>query len=199
MIPTRGKKKEKPVSDKKPDRHVPRKMTPTRLENIALHYLDRYATSAENLRRVLTRRVQKAAYHHETDLEECAGWIDALIVRYLQCDLLDDHAYARAQAASQNRRGKSLRAIRAMLNTKGVPAPIIDEAVEGLTEDHSNPDLDAAIAYARRRRIGPYRTRETDEKGQQKELAAFARAGFSYGIARLIVAADTVEDINQDV
>jgi len=199
MITTEGDKKKTPAGDKKPDRRVPRKMTQSRLENIALHYLDRFATSAENLRRVLTRRVRKTAYHHETDLEQCTGWISALIERYQQCNLLDDVAYARAQAASHNRRGKSVRAIRAMLTTKGVPAPIIDEALEGLSEDHADPDLAAAMAYARRRRIGPYRTRERPEKDRENELAALARAGFSYGIARKIVTAETIEDVYQSV
>ncbi len=183
---------------KKSDRKIPRKMTPARLENIALHYLDRFSTSAENLRRVLIRRAHKAAYHHDTDLEECGAWIDALIARYQECDLLDDKAYAQAQATSLNRRGKSVRAIGAMLYKKGVAAPIIDAVLGSLAEDHEDPDLAAAVAHARRRRLGPYRTRDVDDKGREKELAAFARAGFSYGVAKRIVAADTVEEIEDD-
>ncbi len=174
-------------------------MTPARLENIALHYLDRYSTSAENLRRVLARRVWKTAYHHpDTDIEEYASLIDDLIRRYQECHMLDDPAYARAQATSQNRRGKSIRAIRAALATKGLTAPVIDDAVAILGEEDADPDLAAALAHARRRRIGPYRTRDIDDKGREKELAALARAGFSYGIARRIVAANTVEEIEND-
>lgn len=196
---TNGNKKQKSTGDTKTGRPVPRKITPTRLENIALHHLDRFASSANNLRRVLNRRAQKSALHHEdTDLEECAGWIDNLIVRYLECGLLDDTAYARAQAISHNRRGKSLRAIRALLGQKGVTPPDIDIALEGLKEDHGDADLAAAIAYARRRRIGPYRPQYVDDKGLQKELAALARSGFSYGIAKRIVMAQTVEEIEQD-
>jgi len=199
MAMTNGKIKEKSVGDTKTGRPTPRKITPARLENIALHHLDRFATSANNLRRVLSRRAQKSAYHHEdTDLEECATWIDNLISRYQECGLLDDPAYARAQAISHNRRGKSLRAIRALLSQKGVTAPDIDVALEGLNEDHVDADLAAAIAYARRRRIGPYRTKDIDDKGLEKELSALARSGFSYGIARRIVTAETVEDIDPD-
>jgi len=58
----------------------PRKPTAQRLANIALHHLDRYASSAENLRRVLERRVFKAARHYEHfDMDAAKGWIDALM------------------------------------------------------------------------------------------------------------------------
>lgn len=42
----------KPVSPRKK-----RKITPERLKNIALYYLERFDSSADNLRRVLNRRV----------------------------------------------------------------------------------------------------------------------------------------------
>ncbi|MCG8547040.1 MAG: RecX family transcriptional regulator, partial [Alphaproteobacteria bacterium] len=41
-------------------RKRPRKVTPASLERAALHYLQRFATSSENFRRVLTRRVQRS-------------------------------------------------------------------------------------------------------------------------------------------
>ena len=52
-----------------PDRKraAPAKITATSLNNIALHYLERFASSAENLRRVLLRRVRRAAAHHGSD------------------------------------------------------------------------------------------------------------------------------------
>ena len=73
-------------------RKIPRKVTPTSLENIALYYLQRFATSSENLRQVLMRRVRRSAKHHETDVEACAQMIDELTKRYLKSGLLDDGA-----------------------------------------------------------------------------------------------------------
>ncbi len=83
-----------------------------------------------------------------------------------------------------------------MLARKWVAAAVIEEAVEGLAENHRDPDLAAALTYARRRRFGPYRTRQINDKEREKELAALARAGFSYAIAARIIAADTVEDLD---
>ena len=70
------------------------------LERWALHYLGRYASSAENLRRVLTRRVRR---RYPQAVRAAAPMIVALIARYRESGLLDDAVYAaaRVQAALQ--------------------------------------------------------------------------------------------------
>ncbi len=186
-----------PSGTKKKKIKIARKMTPGRLENIALHHLDRYATSAENLRQVLSRRAWKSARDNDTDLDQYKTWIDDLIARYQVSGLLDDATYARAQSETLHRRGKSIRAIAAVLLKKGVPGYLVDEALASLANDTEDPDLMAALGYARRRRFGPYRTRDIDDKGRHKELAALAWAGFSYAIANRIINAETVEEIEQ--
>ncbi len=178
-------------------RKVPRKITPTSLENAALYYLGRFATSSENLRQVLLRRIARSARHHDTDTDACAGWVDELIGRYLASGLLDDGAYARAQAASLNRRGKSVKAIRLRLRQKAVASDIIDDTLAGLAQETGEPDLCAAIAYARKRRIGPYRNPDKGEKNRDRELAALARSGFSYALSRRIVEAESTDELEQ--
>lgn len=174
---------------------IPRKVTPTSLDNAALYYLGRFATSSQNLRQVLLRRVGRAAKHHDTDVQACALMIDELIERYLGSGLLDDAVYARAQGASLNRRGKSVRAIRGWLRQKSVPVDIIEDAIGALSAEIGEPDLAAAIAYARRRRFGPYRNKDKTQDSRDKELAAFARSGFSYGLARRIVEASDIDEL----
>ncbi len=183
----------------KPRRKIPRKVTPTSLENIALYYLERFATSSENLRQILSRRVLRSAKHHKTDIEACDQLIDELILRYVDSGLLDDAAYARTQAASLNRRGKSIRAIRIRLRQKGVRSNIIEETLEVLAHEIGEPDLAAAIAYARKRRLGPYRGSSNKPENKDKELAALARNGFSYSLARRIVEADNIDELENVV
>ena len=77
-------------------RRQPRKVTQQSLHNAALHYLERYASSADNLRRVLMRRVRRSALVHDTDPEEGARLIDELVTRFEAAGLLDDRAYAAA-------------------------------------------------------------------------------------------------------
>lgn len=188
-----GEDKKKYPGERRPK--IPRKISATSLDNAALYYLGRYATSSQNLRRVLVRRVARAAKHHDTDIEACTLMVDQLITRYLEAGLLDDVLYARTQGASLNRRGKSLRVIRGWLAQRGVDPDIIDDAIKALSREVGEPDLAAAIAYARRRRFGPFRQKDKTPQQQDKELAAFARAGFSYGLARRIVQAANQDEL----
>jgi regulatory protein len=168
-------------------RRPPRRVTPDHLENVALHYLQRFASSSANLRRVLMARVERSARAHGTDREEGARWVDALIERYLRSGLLDDRAYAEARAASLHRRGASARTIRQKLAAKGIDRDRAAAAVAAVDADiPGDMDLAAATALARRRRLGPFR-RENREAHRQRDLAALGRAGFDCETARRVV------------
>src|SRR3546814_13752721 len=95
-------------ADAKRQRHRkgPRKATADSLANAALFYLQRYASSAENLRRVLMRRVERSVRAHGTDRAEGAALVDRLVARYREAGLLDDGAYAemRVQRRAEGRR-----------------------------------------------------------------------------------------------
>jgi regulatory protein len=167
-----------------------REIAPELIERWALGYLGRYASSSENLRRVLMRRALKFS----AEAAPAAGeLIDALIARYRQSGLLDDAAYAAARVQSLHRRGESMRVMRARLAAKGVTAADTDEAVAGLRAGTSDPDLIAACAFARRRRLGPYRRSDSDHA---RELAAFARAGFSRRVAEAVLACADLEAVD---
>lgn len=177
----------------------PRKVTARRLENIALHYLQRFATSAENLRRVLMRRVDRSAYHHDTDRDEGAAWVDDLVARYLKSGLLDDHAYAEGRTTALLRRGVAPRTIRQRLHEKGVDPEAIDAALRAAAEENPDLDLVAAIRLARRRRLGPYRLGDDRGERRDKDLAALARAGFTYDTALAVIDAETPEALEDGV
>src|SRR6516162_6853244 len=80
---------------------------PELLERWALGYLGRYASSAENLRRVLIRRARR---HAPEATQQVRAQIDAIVARYRESWLLDDAAYAAARMDSLHRRGDSLAA-----------------------------------------------------------------------------------------
>ncbi|MBF0247257.1 MAG: RecX family transcriptional regulator [Alphaproteobacteria bacterium] len=183
----------------KPGPRTPRRITPERMANIALHYLERYASSAENLRRVLERRVYKASLHHpDMDAAAARGWIEDLIARYRSAGLLDDAAYAENRARSLMARGLAARSIRMKLLEKGVGSDDIDAALAALTEETADPELHAAVKLARRRRLGPY-TPDADKRAERRDrdLAALARAGFSYDMARRVVDADDPQELEE--
>lgn len=185
------------------ERRAPRRITPTYLDNYAKFYLERYASSAENLRRVLYRRVWKSCAHHGTDEGEAQGWVDDLVTRYVGAGLVDDRNYAEGRTRALFRQGVPPVMIRRRLQAKGVAEADIDRALDLLVEDAPVPELAAAIAFARRRRFGPYRTHmgrsrmgdagDARAERREKDLAAMARAGFTYDMARRVVDADSVD------
>lgn len=170
----------------------PKPVTKDRLANIALHYIERFASSAANLRRVLMRRVDRSARLHGTNAAEGARWVDALIERYLRSGLLNDRVYAEAVTQSLRRRGASTRMVKQKLATKGVDAGTVDAALDAAGGSGDESDLKAAFAYARRRRLGPFAPAATRKDRRQRDMAALGRAGFSYATARKVV--DAKED-----
>jgi regulatory protein len=171
-------------------RRGPQPVTAPRLEKAALHYLERFASSSANLKRVLMRRVMRSARVHGSDAAAGEQLVDDIIQRYLCAGLLDDAAYAAQQAASLRRRGASRHVIRGKLAAKGIGRALVEGAIESVVGEEGGGDLAAAAALARRRRLGPYRASETRIAYRHKDLAALARAGFSLELARRVLAAD---------
>ena len=166
----------------KPIRKPPRKVTPAYLQRAAMAYLERYSSSAENLRRVLRRKVDKRCRLRGEDPAEFHEMIDEVVAKSLRSGLIDDTRYAEARVTNLRRRGGSARAIQAKLSAKGIDRSTIAAVLEGEEGDEET----AARALARRRKLGPYRPGERAPY-RDKDLAALARAGFRFDLAKAIV------------
>ncbi|WP_417432091.1 regulatory protein RecX [Kiloniella sp.] len=181
-----------------PKRKVPRKATAKYLGNVARFYLERYATTEVGLRRYLMRKVNLSAKEHGTIPQEGAEIIEGLISKFRGLNFLNDARYAEGRSGSLHRKGMSLRAIRQDLSLKGVPEDLANNAIDLIREESSNPDLEAAISYARRRRLGPYRTDDKREERRDKDLAALGRKGFSFAIAERVILAYDIEELEAE-
>jgi len=159
---------------------------PALIERWALHYLERFSSSAENLRRVLQRRARRRLGPDHRVAADTMAAIDALVARYCAAGMIDDAAYAASRARERLRRGQSLPKIRAALTAKGIGAEDAAAAIRALSEEAADPELAAACAFARRRRLGPYRRQ--GDADRNRELAAFARAGFGRRAAAAVLA-----------
>lgn len=179
-------------------RKLPRKATPAYLERAALFYLDRYATSADNLRRVLRRKVARSARVHGSDPAEGEEAVEALIERFLGAGLLDDARYAEGRARRLARRGQPLQVIRLQLLQKGVGEDEIAAALAGLGAEAGDPELAAALAYARRRRLGPFRAGAQRAAQRERDLAALARRGFAPDLALKVIDAESPEALEAE-
>jgi regulatory protein len=175
---------------------------PTRaaLHEAALAYLARGAASADSVAKTLARRTAnwaRRATRAGRDADEVATEaaaarevIESIVARLGEVGLVNDSAFAASRARRMTRAGRSRRAILAHLAHKGVDAEIVREAAPR----DASAELDAAIAFARRRRIGPFAReeelaveRDARRDAERKALGAMARAGFDFGVCERVL------------
>ncbi len=146
------------------------------LQAAALRYLGQRGASRAQLARVLRRRVDRdARRREEAPPPEADEWIDEILTKMEGWGYLDDAKYAADKAKAMRRRGASRRKIQAKLAEKGIDRQLADEALE---EEEGDAERAAADKLVKRRKFG------RDPERRQKELAALARAGFSYDVAK---------------
>jgi regulatory protein len=170
-------------------------ITVAALHEAALGYLACYAASTARLRRVLERRVKRRCADRD-GIEAARRNIVEVIARLTAQGYLEDGRYAAARAESLVRQGRSRRWIEARLAADGIAPAMIRAAVTGMAG--AQTELAAAIAFARRRGLGPFRKIKHRSKGDpkaeaRKEQAAFARAGFDRGMARTVLEAASAD------
>ena len=166
-----------------------RKLAPADLKDAALHYLGRYAASTTRLRQVITRRIARSAKANEFDPQPLLEELERVIAMLTRTGLLNDASFAEGRARSLNRRGGSRRQIAAKLAAAGVARATTADALAGVEAELPDAEFAAALAYAKRRRLGVFRTKrdETPER-RRKDLMAMARAGFALDLARRALA-----------
>ena len=173
-------------------------MTRDRLFNIARFHMERFSCTAAHLRSVLARRADRALKAHGGDRAEALRWIEEAVQSLVRAGVLDDARFALTLAQSLRRKGRAPARIRIALLAKGVPREDIDRAI---TESAGPGDEDdayaAALAYIRRRRLGPFRPKDRAKpdarearQQAQKDLAAVVRRGFSIDVARKVLTAE---------
>ena len=166
------------------DRPVP--YTQSSLENAALHYLERFDSSSANLRRVLLRKVSRAAGANDSPGDDALAMVEAVIAKLCGLGYVDDRRYANAKAHALRSRGSSARKVEAGLAAKGVGRDLIRQAMDSLDEPSEDGELKAAMTFARKRRLGPFRGQDR-ALNRQKDLAAMGRAGFDWSVAKQVI------------
>jgi regulatory protein len=193
-------------SSRKPQAKNDKKKRPvTRdyLFNAGAYYLQRYASSEANFRRVLMRKIYRRDQGDVSD-EDIGLWLDETCEKFRKVGALDDDKYAEGKVRSMRRAGKSASFIRNALRAKGVDMAFVDSALDNHEAiDPGDDDWTAAVTFARRKAFGPYTRYRGDEQEmslqlRNRQLSSFARAGFNFGYARTIVDAKTIDELIKD-
>ena len=151
----------------------------SRLNELALRYVGRFATTRAKLRAYLQRKIRERGWAPERrpDLETIAD-------RFAELGYIDDAAFALAKSRALTGRGYGKRRVAQALRVAGV-----DEADGETALDHADVEaVTAALRFAERRRLGPYSANATtDPKDREKALTAMVRAGHGFGLAKAIL------------
>lgn len=163
-------------------RTAPRKdlpaLDPERLERLALRYVERYATTRAKLRSYLTRKLRERGWECDAQPD-----LEALADRLSRLGYVDDRAFAAMKSDALSRRGYGPRRVVMALRHAG----IADEQLPDAGEEEA---WEAALRFARRRKIGPFAADRPDRPGREKALAAMLRAGHALAVARRLVDAE---------
>ena len=159
------------------ERKPPKPIDAARLEELALAYVARFATSAVKLERYLKRKLRERGWDGEREPDT-----GAMVARYVELGYVDDAAFARARGGSLLRRGYGPRRVREALGEAG-----IDEAIREEVRPDEGTERRAALAMARKRGFGPFGRDTIDRERRRKQIAAMLRAGHPLDSAREMV------------
>ena len=150
------------------------------MQALALAYVGRYATSRAKLARYLRRKLALQGWEGEEEPP-----VDEVVARCAELGYVDDAGFAVARGASLGRRGYGERRVTETLRAAGIE----DDAAAPAREAAREGALAAALAYARRRGIGPFADGPADPQERQRAIGRLMRAGHSPAIALRVASA----------
>ena len=149
------------------------------LQELALRYVGRYATTRAKLGAYLARKVRERGWDDVRGPEA-----EAIARRFAELGYIDDAAFALSRSRALAGRGYGKRRLLEKLYAAGV-----DEEDSAAAREHADQEaVSAALRFAERRRIGPFASaKSTDRRDQERAVAAMVRAGHGFALARAIV------------
>ena len=156
-------------------------LTAEKLEETALNYVGRFATSRAKLLSYLKRKLRERGWSGEGEPP-----LDALIERLARLGYVDDRAFALSKARSLASRGYGERRVAQALTIAG-----IDDEDRGDARDFAEAGaVEAALRFARRRSVGPFAASHPEPAERERALAAMIRAGHRFALAKAIMNMD---------
>lgn len=149
------------------------------LEELALRYVGRFATTRAKLTIYLKRKLRERGWEGEGEPDP-----GAIAERMARLGYVDDAAYALSKSRALTDRGYGPNRVRESLRAAGVNK----EDAEPADELAQGERVNAALHFARRRRLGPYGSEPLEREARQRALAAMVRAGHAFGLSQAILA-----------
>ncbi|UYY59576.1 regulatory protein RecX [Sphingomonas sp. S2-65] len=156
------------------------------LERLALRYVERFATTRARLADYLRRKLRERGWG-----EDGPPRPDEIADRMAELGYVNDRLFAEAKAGAMARRGLGSRRVGEALRHSG----IVGEDAEHVAPIVEADAVPSALAFARRKRIGPFATTQAERPLREKQLGAMLRAGHRLDLSRTIVGMAPGEDV----
>ena len=163
---------------------IVRPLDPARLNELALAYVARFATSTGKLSQYLRRKLRERGWEATAEPD-----LTALIARFTAAGYVDDAGFARGRASGLRRRGFGDRRIEQTLRGAGIS----DDDRAAARGDEAQARR-AALVLARKRGFGPFGAERPDPAKRQKQFAAMLRAGHPLDSVRFLIDAASEAD-----
>ena len=155
----------------------------TRINDLALSYVARFATSSGRLEAYLQRKMRERGVVDGEEID-----VPAIVARMVELRYIDDEAYARARSGGLLRKGYGARRVEEALRAAGIEEGVRDEIAPGERAKRL-----AAFTLARKRGFGPFGREAPDPSRREKQIAAMIRAGHGFEAARTLIDAPDEE------
>ncbi len=173
-------------------------LTEAKLRDLALHYAARFASTGARLEGYLVRKIRERGLAEDADGRTVEVDVPALVARLVELGYVDDDAYARMRARDLGSRGYGARRVEETLRHAGVGEVLRRQHAPGEAASRR-----AAATMAQKRRLGPYGAPNDGNdplarrKAHEKAVAAMLRAGHQYEHVKVILAAASVDDVEE--
>jgi regulatory protein len=161
---------------------APRPLDAARLDELALAYVARFASSAAKVESYLKRKLRERGWEGEREPDT-----RAIVERFVELGYIDDEAFARARAGGLLRRGYGKRRVSQALHAAGIA-----EDIRASVSPDEAAARRAALAFASRRGFGPFGAAPVERDKRDKQIAAMLRAGHGFDAARALVDAPDI-------
>jgi regulatory protein len=161
----------------KPRRERP-PLDETRLQEQAIRYVGRFATTRAKLVSYLRRKVRERGWAGEGEPD-----LDGLAERFASLGYIDDTAFALSKSRSLTARGYGKGRLDEALRSAGVA----DEDSLEARQHAETERVAAALRFAARKRIGPFAPTLADPRLRERLLGSMIRAGHAFALSRAIL------------
>jgi len=151
-----------------------------KLLKYAIYYLSKYSSSKKNLEYILKKKIRRISNDKKIRFV-LYNEINLIISKLENQNLINDAEYAELKIRSLLNQAKSTNYIKQYLYRKGINQKLADKQISLFYENNKNLEKENALKFAKKKNL------LDNDEDYVKKLSKFARAGFSYEIAKEIL------------